>query len=62
MLPPILSAFAAPLPLPVVQSIAQASLAQILQGGTWSCGRRRALKRDPQGSPPLRIQNDGTVF
>ena len=30
MLPPILSAFAAPLPLPVVQSIAQASLAQIL--------------------------------
>lgn len=38
------------------------SLAQILQGGTWSCGRRLALKRDPQGSPPLRIQSDGTVF
>ena len=38
------------------------TLAQILQGGTWSCGRRLALKRDPNGSPPLRIQSDGTVF
>jgi hypothetical protein len=37
-------------------------LAQILQGGTWSAGRVLAYERRPDGSPPLRIQSDGTVF
>lgn len=38
-------------------------LAQILQGGTWTAGRRIAAeKRGPLAPPPLKIQSDGTVF
>ena len=37
-------------------------LPQILQGGTWSTGRLLAYKRRPDGSPPLRVESDGTVF
>ena len=37
-------------------------LPQILQGGTWSTGRKLAYKRRPDGSPPLRVESDGTVF
>ncbi|MDG2198569.1 MAG: DUF1688 family protein, partial [SAR324 cluster bacterium] len=37
-------------------------LPQILQGGTWSTGRKFAYKRRPDGSPPLRVESDGTVF
>ena len=37
-------------------------LPQILQGGTWSTGRKLAYKRRPDGSPPLRMESDGTVF
>ena len=37
-------------------------LPQILQGGTWSTGRLLAYKRRPDGSPPLRIVSDGTIF
>jgi GTP cyclohydrolase II len=36
-------------------------LASILEGGTWRCGRLIAKeKRD--GSPPLQLRSDGTVF
>jgi len=37
-------------------------LARVLQGGTWAAGREiaRALRRD--GSPPIRVASDGTVF
>ena len=38
------------------------TLPQILQGGTWSTGRKLAYKRSPDGSPPLRVESDGTVF
>jgi len=37
-------------------------LAKILEGGTWAAGRKLAFERRPDGSPPLRIISDGTVF
>ncbi len=38
-------------------------LAQILQGGTWTAGRRIAAeRRGPLAPPPVKIQSDGTVF
>ena len=40
---------------------AQLPLVKILQGGTWTAGRRIAAQlRD--GTPPLKINSDGTVF
>lgn len=37
-------------------------LAQILEGGTWALGRELAFSRRKDGSPPLAIESDGTVF
>lgn len=37
-------------------------LAKILQGGTWEAGRRIARQKRNQGTPPLQIVSDGTVF
>jgi hypothetical protein len=37
-------------------------LPRILQGGTWAAGRAIARKLRPDGSPPLQIASDGTVF
>jgi hypothetical protein len=37
-------------------------LAKVLEGGTWRAGRQAARERRPDGSPPLRIVSDGTVF
>jgi hypothetical protein len=37
-------------------------LASILEGGTWAAGRAAAFERRPDGSPPLKIISDGTVF
>ena len=37
-------------------------LAKVLQGGTWSAGRRIARERRADGSPPIRLDSDGTVF
>ena len=37
-------------------------LACILEGGTWAAGREIARELRPDGSPPLRIDSDGTVF
>ncbi|MCM5677917.1 URC4/urg3 family protein [Schlegelella sp. S2-27] len=37
-------------------------LARVLEGGTWSAGRRIAAERRPGGPPPVRIVSDGTVF
>ncbi len=41
---------------------AQMPLASVLEGGTWSAGRRLAKHLRPDGSPPLSIISDGTVF
>ncbi|MGJ4930036.1 URC4/urg3 family protein [Bradyrhizobium sp. HKCCYLS2038] len=40
----------------------QLPLARILEGGSWAAGRKLAFARRPDGSPPLTIISDGTVF
>ncbi len=40
----------------------QLPLARILQGGTWAAGRKIAAERRSDGSPPISIISDGTVF
>jgi len=37
-------------------------LAKVLEGGTWLAGRRVAREKRLDGSPPLRLVSDGTVF
>lgn len=37
-------------------------LAQVLEGGTWRAGRDVARERRPDGSPPIRVVSDGTLF
>ncbi len=37
-------------------------LAKVLEGGTWSAGRRIAAQRRADGSPPIAILSDGTLF
>lgn len=42
---------------------AQFPLAKMLEGGTWSAGRRIAAQlRPPEAGPPIQIASDGTVF
>lgn len=43
-------------------SAADFPLAKVLEGGTWSAGRRIARQMRPGGGPPLNIASDGTVF
>lgn len=37
-------------------------LASVLEGGTWSAGRRIAATLRPGGPPPIAIESDGSVF
>jgi hypothetical protein len=37
-------------------------LANVLQGGTWTAGRKIAAEKRPGGGPPVDIDSDGTVF
>ncbi len=37
-------------------------LAKVLEGGSWSAGRKIAAQKRPGGPPPLKIILDGTVF
>jgi hypothetical protein len=37
-------------------------LARVLEGGTWAAGRAIAREKRTDGSPPLLIHSDGTVF
>ncbi|KAF8896632.1 hypothetical protein BD779DRAFT_1496964 [Infundibulicybe gibba] len=42
---------------------AELSLAQILEGATWKCGREIAKEKRPEtGGSPIEIDSDGTVF
>jgi hypothetical protein len=41
---------------------AEFCLSKVLQGGTWSAGRKFAAGRRADGSPPIKIESDGTVF
>jgi hypothetical protein len=44
------------------RSAAELSLPKILEGGTWSAGRRIAAELRPGGGPPLNVISDGTLF
>ncbi len=37
-------------------------LVKVLQGGTWSAGRKIAAQLRAGGVPPIKIASDGTVF
>ncbi|NES96530.1 MAG: URC4/urg3 family protein [Desertifilum sp. SIO1I2] len=37
-------------------------LVKVLQGGTWTAGRKIAAELRPGGIPPIQIDSDGTVF
>jgi hypothetical protein len=37
-------------------------LCNILEGGTWRAGRKIAFALRPDGSPPIVVESDGTVF
>ena len=37
-------------------------LARVLEGGTWAAGRRLAREKRADGSPPIAVVSDGTVF
>jgi hypothetical protein len=37
-------------------------LAKVLEGGTWAAGRMLARERRSDGSPPVKVVSDGTVF
>ena len=43
-------------------SAAELPLVKILQGGTWSAGRKIAGELRAGGVPPIQIESDGTVF
>ncbi|MBS1985710.1 MAG: URC4/urg3 family protein [Bdellovibrionales bacterium] len=40
----------------------QLPLGKVLEGGTWWAGRKVAARLRADGSPPLKIKSDGTVF
>lgn len=40
----------------------QLPLARLLQGGTWTAGRRIAQERRASGAPPIQVATDGTTF
>jgi hypothetical protein len=44
------------------QDAAALPLAKILQGGTWAAGRALAFARRADGSAPIKVISDGTVF
>lgn len=41
---------------------AELPLVKVLQGGTWAAGRQIAAELRPEGTPPIQIESDGTVF
>ena len=43
-------------------TIEQFPLACVLEGGTWAAGRRLAREKRADGSPPIAVESDGTVF
>lgn len=44
------------------QNSTELPLVKVLQGGTWTAGRRIANQLRSGGVPPLQIESDGTVF
>jgi hypothetical protein len=37
-------------------------LASVLEGGSWAAGRAIAFSRRADGSSPIKVVSDGTVF
>jgi Protein of unknown function (DUF1688) len=58
----LLDEIAAPIRHGLGKTADELPLAKILEGGTWSAGRRIAREKRPGGGPPLSIVSDGTVF
>ena len=44
------------------KSESQFPLACVLEGGSWAAGREIAFERRPDGSAPIKITSDGTLF
>jgi hypothetical protein len=44
------------------KSAGEFPLVKVLEGGTWAAGREIAFERRPDGSPPLSVVSDGTLF
>lgn len=44
------------------QSAEELPLIKVLEGGTWAAGRRIAKQKRADGTPPIAIRSDGTVF
>jgi hypothetical protein len=44
------------------KTAAEFPLAKVLEGGSWAAGREIAAERRPDGSAPLLIASDGTLF
>ena len=58
----LLDRIAADLRLRLKRDALSLPLARVLEGGTWSAGRRLARERRADGGPPLTIASDGTLF
>ena len=58
----LLDQVAARLRIELGESTEGLPLAKVLQGGTWSVGRKFAAERRPNAAAPLIIESDGTVF
>ncbi len=58
----LLDALAPPVRARLGKTEAELPLAKLLEGGTWSAGRRIARDRRPGGGPPITVASDGTVF
>jgi len=43
-------------------TVEQLPLASVLEGGTWSAGRRIAAELRSDGAPPIQLESDATVF
>jgi hypothetical protein len=40
----------------------QLTLSHVLEGGTWAAGREAAKEKRHDGTPPIRVESDGTLF
>ena len=58
----LLDLVAEPVRASLGRTASEMPLACILEGGTWAAGRKIASERRADGSPPLTIISDGTVF
>jgi hypothetical protein len=58
----LLDRLASPVRERLGRSAPEFPLARMLEGGSWAAGREIAYERRPDGSPPLTIISDGTLF